>query len=44
MVLAEVRKIHPSFVFENCEDGGAMLTYKTAQLYDTSISVDNSNR
>jgi alpha-galactosidase len=40
-VVAEVRAAHPHLVFENCEDGGCMMTFKMARTYHTSITVDN---
>jgi hypothetical protein len=41
VVIGTLRQLHPHVVFENCEDGGMMMTYKMAQLYHTSITVDN---
>ncbi|HXF61966.1 MAG TPA: alpha-galactosidase [Caldilineaceae bacterium] len=40
-VIETVRRLRPHVVWENCEDGGCMLTYKMARLYHTSITVDN---
>lgn len=40
-VIETLRREHPHVVFENCEDGGCMLTYRMARLYHTSITVDN---
>lgn len=40
-VIQAVRQAHPHLVWENCEDGGCMLTYRMARLYHTSITVDN---
>ncbi|MBC8075372.1 MAG: alpha-galactosidase [Chloroflexales bacterium] len=40
-VIATVRAARPHVVIENCEDGGCMLTFQMARLYDTSITVDN---
>jgi alpha-galactosidase len=40
-VIAAVRRAHPHLVWENCEDGGCMLTYRMARLCHTSITVDN---
>ena len=36
-----VRRAHPHLVWENCEDGGCMMTYRMARLCHTSITVDN---
>jgi alpha-galactosidase len=41
VVIGTLRQRYPHVVFENCEDGGMMMTYKMAQLYHTSITVDN---
>ena len=40
-VILAVRRAHPHLVWENCEDGGCMLTYRMARLCHTSITVDN---
>ncbi|MBI1298359.1 alpha-galactosidase [bacterium] len=40
-VILAVRKANPHLVWENCEDGGCMLTYRMARLCHTSITVDN---
>ena len=40
-VIAAVRVARPHVVFENCEDGGCMLTFQMARLYHTTITVDN---
>ncbi|MCS7061898.1 MAG: alpha-galactosidase, partial [Anaerolineae bacterium] len=40
-VIENVRRLRPHVVWENCEDGGCMLTYKMARLYHTTITVDN---
>lgn len=40
-VIAHIRRTYPHVTIENCEDGGMMMTYKMAQLYHTSITVDN---
>jgi alpha-galactosidase len=40
-VIESVRQLRPHIVWENCEDGGCMLTFKMARLYHTSITVDN---
>lgn len=41
VVIGTLRERFPDVVFENCEDGGMMMTYKMARLYHTSITVDN---
>lgn len=40
-VIMAVRCAHPHLVWENCEDGGCMMTYRMARLCHTSITVDN---
>ena len=40
-VISHIRTHYPHVVIENCEDGGMMMTYKMAQMYHTSITVDN---
>jgi alpha-galactosidase len=40
-VILAVRQAHPHLVWENCEDGGCMMTYRMARLCHTSITVDN---
>ncbi|HAJ37886.1 MAG TPA: alpha-galactosidase [Chloroflexi bacterium] len=40
-VIMAVRRAHPQLVWENCEDGGCMMTYRMARLCHTSITVDN---
>jgi hypothetical protein len=40
-VILAVRAAHPRLVWENCEDGGCMMTYRMARLCHTSITVDN---
>lgn len=40
-VIMAVRQAHPHLVWENCEDGGCMMTYRMARLAHTSITVDN---
>jgi alpha-galactosidase len=40
-VIAAVRQAHPHLVWENCEDGGCMMTYRMGRLCHTSITVDN---
>ena len=40
-VIETVRVLRPHVIWENCENGGCMLTYKMARLYTTSVTVDN---
>jgi len=40
-VVETVRRLRPDVVWENCEDGGCMLTYKMARNYHSTITVDN---
>lgn len=40
-VIATVRRLRPHIVWENCEDGGCMMTYRMARLCHSSITVDN---
>ena len=40
-VIETVRRLRPQVIWENCEDGGCMLTYQMARLYHTTITVDN---
>jgi hypothetical protein len=40
-VIMAVRRAHPHLVWENCEDGGCMMTYRMGRLCHTSITVDN---
>jgi hypothetical protein len=40
-VIATVRRMRPHIVWENCEDGGCMMTYRMARLCHSSITVDN---
>jgi hypothetical protein len=40
-VIMAVRQANPHLVWENCEDGGCMMTYRMARLCHTSITVDN---
>lgn len=40
-VIATVRQLRPQLVWENCEDGGCMMTYRMARLCHSSITVDN---
>ena len=41
LVVQTVRELRPDVIWENCEDGGTMLTYKMARNYHSSITVDN---
>jgi alpha-galactosidase len=41
VVIETVRRLRPNVIWENCEDGGCMLTYQMARLYYTTITVDN---
>jgi alpha-galactosidase len=40
-VIQAVLEAHPRLVWENCEDGGCMLTYRMARLCHSTITVDN---
>lgn len=40
VVIGTVRRLRPHVVWENCEDGGCMLTYKMARLCHSSGTVD----
>src|SRR3989344_3293946 len=39
-IVAAIQRATPNTVWENCEDGGNMLTYKMVQNYVTSIGDD----
>lgn len=41
VVIETLRTLRPNVIWENCEDGGCMLTYKMARMYHTSIAADN---
>lgn len=41
-VMAEIQKATPDTVWENCEDGGNMMTYKMVGQYVTSILADDA--
>src|SRR5262249_18408295 len=41
-VIDEVRKLRPNVMWENCEDGGNMMTFAMIQRYVTSITNDAS--
>ena len=41
LVVETVRQMRPNVIWENCEDGGTMLTYKMARNYHSSVTVDN---
>jgi hypothetical protein len=40
-VVGALREVRPHVIWENCEDGGCMLTYRMARLYHSTITVDN---
>jgi alpha-galactosidase len=40
VVIETVRQLRPHVVWENCEDGGCMLTYKMARLCHSTGTVD----
>jgi alpha-galactosidase len=40
-VVAEIQRRRPSVLWENCEDGGNMMTYNMVRRYVTSINCDN---
>lgn len=42
-VVDEVLRQRPSVVWENCEDGGNMMTYAMTRRYVTSIASDNAD-
>jgi alpha-galactosidase len=42
-VISDIRYFRPNILLENCADGGTMQTFAMAELYHTSISVDNSD-
>ena len=41
-VVERVQKLKPDTAWENCEDGGNMMTFKMVQMYVTSITNDAS--
>lgn len=41
-VIAAIQKATPGVVWENCEDGGNMMTYKMVRQYVTSILSDDA--
>ncbi len=41
-VLAEVQRQRPSVLWENCENGGGMMTFNMVKFYVTSITNDAS--
>jgi hypothetical protein len=41
IVVETVRGLRPPVIWENCADGGTMLTYKMARNYHSTITVDN---
>ncbi len=40
VVIETVRRLRPHVVWENCQDGGCMLTYRMARLCHTTVNVD----
>ena len=42
-IIAAVRTAMPDVVWENCEDGGSMQTFKMVQQYVTSVLNDSDN-
>jgi alpha-galactosidase len=41
-VIAEVQRQRPAVIWENCENGGNMMTFQMVQQYTTSITDDAS--
>lgn len=41
-IIDQVLRERPKVMWENCENGGAMMTYAMARRYVTSIGADNS--
>ena len=41
-VVAEIQRQRPRVLWENCEDGGNMMTFNMARYYVTSIAADDS--
>jgi alpha-galactosidase len=41
-VVSEIRRERPNVLWENCEDGGSMMTFNMVQNYVTSITNDAS--
>jgi alpha-galactosidase len=41
-VVEEIRRLRPEVMWENCENGGAMMTFKMVRNYVTSITNDAS--
>jgi len=41
-VIAEIQRQRPHVLWENCEDGGNMMTFNMARYYVTSIAADDS--
>jgi alpha-galactosidase len=41
-VVSAVRRLRPGVLWENCEDGGSMMTFSMIQRYVTSITNDAS--
>jgi hypothetical protein len=42
-VVDEVLRQRPGAIWENCEDGGNMMTFSMARRYATSITADNAD-
>jgi hypothetical protein len=42
-VVDEVQRLRPGVVWENCEDGGNMMTFAMTRRYVTSITSDNAD-
>lgn len=41
-VVREIRRLRPNTAWENCEDGGNMMTFNMVRNYVTSITCDDS--
>ena len=41
-VISEIQRQRPDVLWENCEDGGSMMTFNMVQSYVTSITNDAS--
>jgi alpha-galactosidase len=41
-VVAEIQRRRPNVLWENCEDGGNMMTFNMVRSYVTSIAADDS--
>jgi alpha-galactosidase len=42
-VVDQAQRLRPGVVWENCEDGGNMMTYAMVRRYVTSITADNAD-